>query len=236
MLLICIEEKTEDKEEVNGSQTSEPQVNETEKASSERVEENESVMDKESEVTETNTTNPDEGNKEQTSKPDEPVKEENEEEKMEETKEQEGKKEEKDKPDTPVVKDEPQDDTVQKEGDDSGVGAGDESGVSPGDDSGVGPSELGESSKASGGGDSTDVLSGMDWQDGVASLEGSDMKVSRILSFEQSIATYLLDDVDIRVAPGRECGSSHLAKKIPYPISPSDTCSLCIPKLFPPSI
>ena len=106
---------------------------------------------------------------------------------MEETKEEiEGKKKEEDKPDTSVVKDEPEDEKPaqnEKEGDDSGVGPGDESGVSPGDDSGVGPSEFDESSKTSGGGDSTDVLSGMDWQDGVASLEGSDMKVGRMIFY-----------------------------------------------------
>ena len=60
--LIFIDEETKEKnEEVNESPASEAQINETEKASSDRVKENESVMDKESEVTETNKTNPDEG-------------------------------------------------------------------------------------------------------------------------------------------------------------------------------
>ena len=187
-LYTIIDEETKEKdEEVNESPASEAQVNDTENSSSDRVKENESVMDKESEVTETNKTNLDEGGEGQTSKPDEPVKEEDEEEKMEETKEAiEGKKKEEDKPDTQVVKDEPKEEKPmqnEKEGNDSGVGPGDESGVSPGDDSGVGPSEFDESSKTSGGGDSTDVLSGMDWQDGVASLEGSDMKVGRMVFY-----------------------------------------------------
>ncbi|XP_072027076.1 LOW QUALITY PROTEIN: lethal(3)malignant brain tumor-like protein 4 [Amphiura filiformis] len=46
--------------------------------------------------------------------------------------------------------------------------------VKEGEGSSAGPSEVDDSSKASGG--DSDVLSGMDWQDGVGLLEGSDMK------------------------------------------------------------